>query len=74
MELKSGRLAGIGLDVLSNEVTTGINENNPLITYANEGGNIVFTPHIGGSTCEALSDTSKFISKKIINFLGYGKL
>lgn len=74
MELKSGRLAGVGLDVLSNEVLTGINKDNPLITYANEGGNIVFTPHIGGSTCEALSDTSEFISKKILNFLGYGKL
>ena len=68
--LKNGHIAGVALDVLAAETDgTGISLSHPLIQFANQGGNIVFTPHIAGSTYEAMENTANFIAKKVLAFL-----
>jgi D-3-phosphoglycerate dehydrogenase len=60
--LSEGRLFGAGLDVLSHEP---LPPDSPL----SELGNLVLSPHIAGSTQEALHDTARQCAKHIINAL-----
>ena len=60
--LRSGRLAGVALDVLGEEYdrdfgksTTG----NPLVAYAREHDNLLITPHIAGSTLDSWFETRR---------------
>lgn len=58
--LESGHLAGVGLDVFENEFDAGFSdvyEAHPFLRYAREHPNVVLTPHIGGSTVDAWTDT-----------------
>ncbi|HXF64926.1 MAG TPA: phosphoglycerate dehydrogenase, partial [Caldilineaceae bacterium] len=48
--LRSGHLAGIGVDAFVDEPPVG----SPLLDLANQGYNIVLTPHIGGRTVDGL--------------------
>jgi len=59
------KIAGVGLDVLENEIEK-TNIYNKIIKYAKNNNNIVITPHIGGATWEGLIQTQDFITKKII--------
>jgi D-3-phosphoglycerate dehydrogenase len=68
--LLSGAIGGAALDVLSFETNkNNIKIKNDLIKYATENDNLIITPHIGGSTYEAMQLTSEFIAKKVIYFL-----
>ncbi|MBF0454338.1 MAG: hydroxyacid dehydrogenase [Magnetococcales bacterium] len=54
--LQSGRLAGAALDVFQGEFEPGFQAgfpNHPVLEYARTHDNLLFTPHIGGSTIDA---------------------
>lgn len=50
--LKSGRLAGAGVDVIENEYDPDLLDH-PLVRYAREHENLVISPHVGGATFES---------------------
>jgi len=62
--LRSGRLAGAALDVLSRENAAGMSEH-PLVAYARHHDNLVLTPHIGGCTAESMAKTEDFLAEKL---------
>jgi len=62
--LKRGNIAGIGVDVLHNELN-GF-EQSPLWRAAQAGENIIITPHIGGATWEAMHGCEEFLCKKFL--------
>lgn len=72
--LQSGAIGGAALDVLSFETNKNkISIKNDFIKYAQANDNLIITPHIGGSTYEAMELTSEFIAKKIIDYLSHDK-
>jgi D-3-phosphoglycerate dehydrogenase len=66
--LKSGQLAGAGLDVLSNERSESL-ISSPLIEYARTNPNLILTPHIGGATYESMAATEVFMAEKLVQYL-----
>jgi D-3-phosphoglycerate dehydrogenase / 2-oxoglutarate reductase len=62
--LKSGHLAGAGLDVFENEPPKG----SPLLDLTN----VVLTPHIGGSTHEAQEAVGYQIAQQVKEYLKHG--
>lgn len=62
----SGKLGGLGVDVISSEHSEGSMLTN-LRLLASQGFNIVVTPHIGGNTVESLARTEKFIAERLVN-------
>jgi D-3-phosphoglycerate dehydrogenase len=60
--LKSGHLAGAALDVFEGEFAPDFNQtftDHPLLQYARDSDNVILTPHIGGSTTDAWSETEQ---------------
>lgn len=70
--LKSGRLAGAGLDVIDGEWNSDL-EQHPLIQYANRYENLLITPHIGGITYESQKMVFSRLVTKLVAFFD-GKL
>ena len=66
--LKSNRLSGAALDVLTDENPDHVG-NGPLIVYAQHADNLIVTPHIGGATDNSMSATEIFIAKKLQDLL-----
>lgn len=64
--LKNKRIRGAALDVLDDEVKAGGVIESELIKYSQNNSNLIITPHIGGSTFEAMDMTAEFIIKKLI--------
>ena len=60
--LRSGRLAGAGLDVLWTEPPA---PNNPLLGM----DNVVLTPHFASTTVEAMDDLATKVNQQIIQYL-----
>lgn len=63
--LRSGRLAGAALDVLSGERPYGMSTH-PLVRYAREHQNVLITPHIGGNTFESCESTERFLAERLL--------
>lgn len=56
--IKSGQIAGCGVDVLDGEFDPSfITEKHPLVQLAKQNDNVLITPHVGGSTLDAWSET-----------------
>jgi D-3-phosphoglycerate dehydrogenase len=64
--LASGRIAGAALDVFETEPVAA---NNPLLGLEN----VIVTPHLGGSTLEALDNVARMISEELFRFLVKGE-
>jgi D-3-phosphoglycerate dehydrogenase len=66
--LRSGRLAGAALDVLSGDSRWNgrVPDGHPLVAYARESAqyNLVLSPHVGGYGRTALSSTRRFVAQK----------
>lgn len=62
--LKSGKVAAAGLDVISGELTEDKNMH-PIIEYARNNTNLVVTPHIAGLTYESETKAARIIIKQI---------
>jgi len=67
--IRSGRVAGAALDVFPNEPKNG---QEPLLTPLQGLPNVLLTPHIGGSTEEALENIAEFVSQKLLDYLQTG--
>ena len=65
--LEMGRLAGVGLDVLSDEVSgeEGWTRKNRLIKSSSLGRHLLITPHIGGACTDAMLRTELFVAQKV---------
>jgi D-3-phosphoglycerate dehydrogenase / 2-oxoglutarate reductase len=66
--LRSGRLAGAALDVLSDECSSGM-ANRAIVAYARDHNNLIITPHIGGCTTESMDKTERFLAAKCLSQL-----
>ncbi len=64
--LKNKRIHGAALDVLKEEPPS---ENNKVIEYARRNQNLIVTPHLGGSSNEAVYNAAKEIVQKVKEFL-----
>jgi phosphoglycerate dehydrogenase-like enzyme len=62
--LKSGKVAAAGLDVISGELTEDKNAH-PIIEYARNNSNLIVTPHIAGLTYESETKAARIIIKQI---------
>lgn len=68
--LQDGRLAAVGVDVLSGEPDI---EGHPLLQCARENANVIITPHIGGFSPEAFREVLQFSCKRIDEFFAARK-
>jgi D-3-phosphoglycerate dehydrogenase len=71
--LESGHLAAAALDVIDGEYDPGFAAelaDSRLLRYARAHDNLVLTPHIGGSTLDAWSETQCFVVRKAARVLG----
>ena len=65
--LESGHLYGVGVDVLSGEVSDKFDPlSSPLVLSANNGFNVVITPHIGGWAENAVMKTRDLVAEALI--------
>jgi D-3-phosphoglycerate dehydrogenase len=71
--LEEGHVAAAGLDVLPDEFDPGFAGRFPgsrVVAYARARDNLVLTPHIGGSTVDAWSETERFVIERAARALG----
>ena len=66
--LKSGKVAGAAIDVFPKEPESGAGFSSALQGL----GNVILTPHIGGSTEEAQQNIGQFVSAKLLDYVKTG--
>ena len=64
--IKSGHVAGAGLDVFSSEPPV----NNPLVSLEN----VIVTPHLGASSIQAQASVARTIASQLISYLKDGMI
>jgi len=69
--LDSGKLLGVGLDVLANEAkkNTDWPKNSKVWQAASSKSNILLLPHLGGATFESMEATEIFMAEKLLRYL-----
>ncbi|WP_247236833.1 phosphoglycerate dehydrogenase [Telluribacter sp. SYSU D00476] len=67
--VKSGRVAGAGVDVFPKEPKTNDEE---FISELRGLNNVILTPHIGGSTEEAQVNIGHFVPSKLLEYINNG--
>lgn len=67
--IKSGRVAGAGVDVFPYEPKTN---NEEFINELRGLPNVILTPHIGGSTEEAQENIGNFVPSKLLEYINNG--
>jgi D-3-phosphoglycerate dehydrogenase len=67
--LKSGKLAGAGIDVFPEEPKSN---KDPFISPLQNLSNVILTPHIGGSTEEAQKNIGTEVASKLIRYVNNG--
>lgn len=70
-EMKAGRIAAAGLDVIEGEWIED-KASHPLIAYSRENPRLYITPHVGGTSPDAVRLTARHTFRKAIDFL-HGK-
>jgi len=68
-QLSNNKIAGAALDVLANEFDIGfegVMHSNSLINFARENENLIISPHIGGSTIDAWSETEERVIRLLL--------
>ena len=73
--LESGHLAAAALDTVDGEFDPDFSRTfgaSRLARYAREHDNLILTPHIGGSTIDAWTETQEFVVRKAARVLGVG--
>ena len=74
MALKSGKIAGLGLDVLSGELAgSGLSDNARLQSELFGQPGFIVTPHLGGSAHEAYDAIGAFIVERTAEFYNLKK-
>jgi D-3-phosphoglycerate dehydrogenase len=71
--LESGHLQAAALDTIDGEYDPDFSAGfaaSRLANYARAHDNLVLTPHIGGSTIDAWSETERFVIEKAARTLG----
>ncbi len=68
--LEQKQIAGAALDVF---VTEPLPMTDPLIQYAQKNHNLILTPHIAGSTKEAIHEAGLFVARKTQEFFAGSK-
>jgi len=66
--IKSGKIAGAAIDVFPKEPESGAGFHSVLQGL----GNVILTPHIGGSTEEAQQNIGQFVSAKLMDYVRTG--
>lgn len=67
-EMESGRIAAAGLDVIDGEWLED-KYNHPLVAYSRRNPRLYITPHVGGTSPEAVQLAARHTFKKVIAFL-----
>ncbi|GMV05471.1 MAG: hypothetical protein AMXMBFR53_17490 [Gemmatimonadota bacterium] len=67
--VRSGRLAGAALDVVTGEGTPGGPAASPAVRFAAGDDRILVTPHVGGATLESMENTEIFMAEKLGRWL-----
>ena len=67
--LRSGHIAGAGLDVYPNEPRTA---GDPFVSELQRVPNVILTPHVGGSTQEAQLDIGRYVAGKFLDHAATG--
>jgi len=71
--LKSGKLGGVSVDVMSAELSTGgLTDSAGFDSPLFELDNFIVSPHIGGSTFEAIDEIGELIVSKVAEKFGLG--
>jgi phosphoglycerate dehydrogenase-like enzyme len=73
--LESGQIHAAAIDTVAGEYDPALLETfgrSRLARYAREHDNLLLTPHIGGSTIDAWSETERFVIEKACRALGLG--
>ena len=66
--LKSKKIRGAALDVLTNE--QNINKKvNKLINYSKKNSNLIITPHLGGATVESWKMTEEYVANNLVKYV-----
>ena len=69
--LETGQLRGYAADVLAGEFDPAFDASaHPLVQYSTLNGNVLLTPHIGGSTFDAWYETERRVLEKTLQFFG----
>lgn len=66
--LRSGQVAGAGLDVIDGEWRDDLAEH-PLIRHSRDNENLIIVPHVGGVTYESQSAGIRFVADKLAALL-----
>jgi D-3-phosphoglycerate dehydrogenase len=66
-EMKAGRIAAAGLDVIDGEWLPD-KFNHPLIAYSRENPRLCITPHVGGTSPDAIRLTARHTFRKVLGF------
>ncbi len=64
--LKNSKIKGAALDVLAGEIKPSELMKCDLLNYAKKNNNLIITPHLGGSTFEAMDLTAKYLINELI--------
>ena len=69
--LRSGRIAGAALDVLTGESARAPDwpSRSAIWQFSKGRDNVLISPHIGGATVNSMADTEIFMAKKLASFL-----
>lgn len=68
--LKSGAIAGAGLDVIDGEwLPPAELRDHPLIAHARDNENLLIVPHLGGCTRESIFGARVFMARKMADWL-----